>query len=48
MMIDDTSHTFTGVEASNELFNVNVSVLNGNARGPSHTSTANVRVSPNG
>ena len=48
MMTDDTSHTFTGVEASNELFSVNVSVLNGNTRGPSCTSTANIRVSPNG
>ena len=44
MMTNDTSHTFTGVETSNELFSVNVSVLNGNARGPSRTVTANVNV----
>ena len=48
MMTNDTSHTITGVEASNEMFRVNVSALNGNARGPSRTSTANVHVSPNG
>ena len=47
MMTNDTSHIFS-VETSNEMFRVNVSVLNENARGPSHTSTANVRVSPNG
>ena len=45
MMTDDTSHTITGVEASNELFSVNVSVLNGNARGPSRTANANVNAS---
>ena len=46
MMTNDTSYNFTGVEASNEMFSVNVSV--GNARRPSRTSTANVGVSPNG
>ena len=44
----DTSHTFTGVETSNEMFSVNVNAFNGNTRGPSRTVTANVHVSPNG
>ena len=44
----DTSHTFTGVETANKTFNVSVDALNGNARGPSRTTTAVVRVSPNG
>ena len=44
----DTSHTFTGVETANEMFSVNVSALNGDVRGPSHTVTAVVRASPNG
>ena len=48
MMTNDTRHTFTGVEASNEIFRVTVSALNGNARRLSHTVTANVHVSPNG
>ena len=47
MMTNDTSHTFS-VETSNELFRVNVSTLNANARGPSRTAIANVHVSPNG
>ena len=47
MMTNDTSHTFTGVETSNEIFRVNVSALNGNARGPSCTAIANVNA-PNG
>ena len=46
MMTDDTSHIFS-VEPSNELFSVIVSVLNGNARGPSRTAIADVNV-PNG
>ena len=45
---DATSHTFTSVETSNEMFNVRVTAFNENARGPSHTITANVRVSANG
>ena len=48
VITNDTSHTFTGVETANEMFSVNVSALNGNARGPSRTVTANVHVSPNG
>ena len=45
---DTTSHTFTGVETSNEMFNVNVTAFTQNARGPSRTATADVRVSSNG
>ena len=45
---DATNHTFTGVETSNELFNVSVTTFNENATGPSHTATADVRVSSNG
>ena len=41
MISNDTSYTFS-VEASNELFSVNVSTVNGNARGPSCTAIANV------
>ena len=48
VMSNDTSHTFTGVETRNEMFRVNVSALNENARGLSRTVTANVHVSPNG
>ena len=48
VITNDTSHTFTGVETSNELFSVRVNAFNGNARGPSHITTANVHVSPNG
>ena len=48
VITNDTSHTFTGVETANEMFSVNISALNGNARGPSRTVTANVHVSPNG
>ena len=48
MITNDTSHIFTGVEASNKMFRVNVSTLNANARGLSRTVTANVHVSPNG
>ena len=48
MMTNDTSHTFTGVETRNEMFSVNVSTLNANARGPSCTAIANVHVSSNG
>ena len=44
----DTSHTFTGVETANEMFSVNVSAFNRYARGPSHTTTVVVYVSPNG
>ena len=43
-----TSHTFTGVETSNEMFNVSVTAFNEIATGPSHTATADVRVSSNG
>ena len=45
---DATSHTFTGVETSNEMFNVSVTAFNENARGPSRTSTADVHVLSNG
>ena len=45
---DATSHTFTGVETSNEMFNVSVTAFNGNAKGSSCTATAGVRVSSNG
>ena len=45
---DATSHTFTGVETSNEMFNVSVTAFNDNARGPSRTATADVHVSSNG
>ena len=44
----NTSHTFTGVETSNETFNVGVNAFNENATGPSRITTANVHVSPNG
>ena len=44
---DATSHTFTGVETSNEMFNVSVTAFNGNATGSSRTATADVRISPN-
>ena len=47
VITDATSHTFTGVETPNEMFDVSVTALNGNARGPSRTSTAEVCV-PNG
>ena len=47
IITSDTSHTFS-VEVSNEVFNVNVSALNENARGPSRTAIANVRALPNG
>ena len=43
-----TSHTFTGVETSNELFNVSVTALNEIATGSSRTATTDVRVSSNG
>ena len=45
---DATSHTFTGVETSNEMFNVNVTAFTENTRGPSRTATADVHVSSNG
>ena len=45
---DATSHTFTGVETSNVMFNVNVTAFTENARGPSRTANADVRVSANG
>ena len=45
---DATSHTFTGVETLNEMFDVSVTAFNGNAIGPSRTATAGVRVSSNG
>ena len=48
VITNDTSHTFTGVETANEMFSVNVSALNGDARGPSRTATAVVHASPNG
>ena len=48
VITNDTSHTFTGVGTSNEMFSVSVSAFNVNARGPSCTVTAVVRVSPNG
>ena len=48
VITNETSHTFTGVETSNEMFSVNVSAFNENARGPGHTVTANVNVLPNG
>ena len=44
---DATSHTFTGVETSNEMFNVSVTALNGNATGSSRTATG-VCDPPNG
>ena len=44
---NNTSHTFTGVETLNEMFNVNITAFNVNARGPSRTATADVRVSSN-
>ena len=44
----DTSHTFTGVETANEMFSVNVFVVNRDARGPSRTAIPVVRISPNG
>ena len=47
MMTDDTSHAFTGVEASNEMFSVNVSTFNENATGSSRTANASVNA-PNG
>ena len=43
-----TNHTFTGVETSNEMFNVSVTAFNENARGPNRTATADVCVSSNG
>ena len=48
VITNDTSHTFTGVETANKMFNVSVNAFNENVRGPSHTVTAVVRVSPNG
>ena len=45
VITNDTSHTFTGVETSNEMFSVNVFALNGNA---SRIVTAVVHASPNG
>ena len=45
---DATNHTFTGVETSNVMFNINVTAFTENARGPSRTATADVRVSTNG
>ena len=42
------SHTFTGVETSNGMFNVSVTAFTENARGPSPIATADVHVSPNG
>ena len=47
IITNDTSHTFS-VETSNEMFRVNVSALNENARGPSQTVTADVYALPNG
>ena len=44
---DATSHTFIGVETSNELFIVNVTAFNGNARGPSLIATTNIYLLPN-
>ena len=37
-----TNHTFTGVETSNEMFNVTVIAFNENATGSNRTATANV------
>ena len=49
VITNDTSHTFTGVETSNEMFSVSINAFNENARGPSRTVTAVVaRASPNG
>ena len=45
---DATSHTFTGVETSNEMFNVSVTAINGNATGPRRTAIADVRILSNG
>ena len=42
---DATNHTFTGVETSNEMFNVSVNAFKENSTGHSHTATADVRVS---
>ena len=44
---DATSHTFTGVETSNEIFIVIVTSFNKNATGSSRTATADVRISAN-
>ena len=44
---DATSHIFTGVETSNEMFNVSVTAINDNARGPSRIATADVHISSN-
>ena len=43
-----TSHTFTGVETSNEMFNVSVTAFNENAAGSSHAATPDVHISSNG
>ena len=48
IITSDTSHTFTGVEISNEMFSVGINAFNENARGPSRTAIAVVHVSPNG
>ena len=40
-----TSHTFTGVETSNEMFIVSVTAFNENTTRPSRTATTDVRVS---
>ena len=45
---DATNYTFTGVETSNELFNVSVTAFNENATGSSRTVTVDVHVSLNG
>ena len=48
VITDATSHTFTGVETSNEMFNVSVTAFNENATGPSRIATAAVHISSNG
>ena len=40
----DTVHTFTNVEAFNEIFNVSVVPINGNVRGASATEMAVINV----
>ena len=44
----NTTHTFTGVETYNELFNVSVTALNGNVTGLSRTATVGDCVPPTG
>ena len=43
-----TVYNFTNVETFNEIFNVSVVPINGNARGASITETAVISISPDG